>query len=135
LVAGLDAGFAYNTWPLMDGHAIPEGLFDFEPWWRNFFDNVTMVQFQHRMAAYGLIAAAAIAWWRARRPEATKTVRSAGDVLLAAVAAQTVLGILTLIFVVPVALGVLHQAGALLLLTAALYLAYCRAPALAYVIK
>jgi heme a synthase len=135
LVAGLDAGFAYNTWPTMDGDVLPEGLFNLAPWWLNFLDNLTMVQFQHRLVAYGLVVAAVIAWRRARQPGAGKPVRDAGNLLLAAVAAQTALGILTLIFAVPVSLGVLHQAGALLLLTAALYLAYCRAPKLVSVLK
>jgi cytochrome c oxidase assembly protein subunit 15 len=51
-VAGLDAGMAYNTWPLMDGKIIPDGLMVMDPAWRNLFENALTVQFQHRMAAY-----------------------------------------------------------------------------------
>lgn len=112
-VAGLDAGFGYNTWPLIDGAVVPQGLFATEPWWRNAFENALTVQFNHRMIAYMifvLVAAQALA------------VRSrASLILLAAVLCQVALGIWTLLWVVPLWLGLAHQGGALLVFAAAIW--------------
>ena len=66
LVAGLRAGLIYNTWPLMDGRLIPDGLFSQSPWWRNLFEDVTTVQFQHRLLAYVVVAARSVAGARRR---------------------------------------------------------------------
>ena len=85
LVAGLRAGLVYNTWPLMDGRFIPpaDHLFSLTPWTANFLDNVTMVQFQHRMIAYLLLALALFhALHISRETIARRAVRRA--VLLAA---------------------------------------------------
>lgn len=125
-VAGTRAGFAYNTWPLMDGAWLPAQLFALQPWWRNFTDNIAAVQFAHRwLAVLALVASAAFAWRLIRDGvrdgvhgnRARATV--AGGVLLTVAGAQVALGIATLLLRVPVALGVAHQAGAMLLLTAA----------------
>src|SRR5690606_1324854 len=56
LVAGLKAGLTYNTWPLMDGKLVPDGLLAHSPWYVNFFENVTTVQFDHRIVAYAVVA-------------------------------------------------------------------------------
>ena len=66
LVAGLDAGMSYNTWPLMDGAVIPGDLLVIEPVWRNFFENPKTVQFVHRVGAYAVLAAGALAHDRRR---------------------------------------------------------------------
>jgi heme a synthase len=120
LVAGLRAGRAYNTWPLMDGHFVPSSvLMVLEPWWRNFVDNIAMVQFQHRMVAYTLLALAviqAIAAWRAI--PASRAARRATH-FAGLVGLQAVLGIVTLLLVVPLWAGLVHQAFAMLVLLGA----------------
>jgi cytochrome c oxidase assembly protein subunit 15 len=121
LVAGLRAGRAYNTWPTIDGAFIPssERLFFETPWWRNLFDNVLTVQFEHRMTAYLLLA---VALWHAidtLRARATGAVISGAWWLVAAVLLQAVLGILTLLNQVPIDLALSHQAVAIVVLTIA----------------
>ena len=120
LVAGIRAGLVYNTFPLMNGYWVPPQILLLEPWYSNFFDNAATVQFDHRMIAWLLAVLVPWFWWRSRRISLTPRARLWCDVLLAVVALQTGLGILTLLFAVPVALGAAHQGGALLLLTAAL---------------
>ena len=115
LVAGLRAGLIYNTWPLMDGRLIPGGLFNLSPWWRNLFEDVTTVQFQHRLLAYLVVA---LALWQAiaaaRAAPRTALARRATAVGLLALS-QAALGMLTLVLVVPIWAGLLHQAFAMLL--------------------
>lgn len=119
LVAGLDAGYVYNTWPLMDGAVIPSGLFFHSPWWINFFENHMTVQFVHRLGAYALLGLAVAHYVAARRRALDPdTVRRAG-LILALVVAQALLGILTLVHVVPLALALAHQAMAVVVLGAA----------------
>jgi heme a synthase len=112
LVAGMKAGFAYNTWPLMDGQLVPRGLLIMEPWYENLFENAMTVQFNHRLAAYVLMIATGWHVWRIMRGHTSDRVRHSAFVLSAAIAAQVVLGIWTLIAHVPLSLGLLHQAGA-----------------------
>ncbi|HKQ29769.1 MAG TPA: COX15/CtaA family protein [Burkholderiales bacterium] len=121
-VAGTKAGFAFNTWPLMYGQLVPPSLFALEPWWTNLFENIPTVQFNHRMLAYSAVIAVAVyAWIGLRRKISTRA--QLGFVLLPVAAlGQLVLGIATVLHAVPVALGALHQAGALILFTTALYL-------------
>ena len=119
-VAGLRAGFSYNSFPLMDGQLVPVGYFDLAPWWRNLVGNVATVQFNHRLlASLALLAAlgaGATAWWRVPRSSARdRVLLLTGSVLL-----QYALGIVTLVYVVPVSLGTLHQAVAVGVLTAGL---------------
>jgi cytochrome c oxidase assembly protein subunit 15 len=120
LVAGLRAGRAYNTWPQIDGAFIPsaERLWFETPWWRNLFDNVLTVQFEHRMTAYALFALAALHAFDAVRSRAGS---AAGGALwlFAAVSLQAVLGILTLLNQVPIGLALAHQAVAIAVLTLA----------------
>jgi len=121
-VAGLDAGLAYNTFPLMDGRLIPAGAWSLDAGWRNLFENTITVQFQHRLLAILAVLGAAALWWRARRLGPPGWLGTRTHLLLAAVALQAGLGILTLLFWVPLPLAAAHQAGALLLFTAALWL-------------
>jgi cytochrome c oxidase assembly protein subunit 15 len=120
LVAGLRAGYVYNTWPLIDGALVPEGsrLFADAPLWRNFFENTLTVQFDHRMLAYAIWLCAlahAIDVGRSRRGPAF-----AGAVaLLVALTLQAALGIWTLLAAAPLPVALLHQAMAMLVLTAA----------------
>jgi cytochrome c oxidase assembly protein subunit 15 len=118
-VAGLDAGMGYNTWPLMDGALIPSGLDAMSPGWRNLFENALTVQFIHRGIGY-LLLAAALANLVVLRWANSDQWRSAA-LLMVAILAQLALGIWTLLAQVPVPLGLAHQAGALLVLAAALW--------------
>tara|TARA_R110002110_G_scaffold71027_3_gene190004 strand:- start:4235 stop:5269 length:1035 start_codon:yes stop_codon:yes gene_type:complete len=119
-VAGIRAGLVYNTWPLMKGAFVPGGLLAMSPAWHNFFENHLTVQFQHRMTAYLLLVCAVWHLWAARRTEAA---RSAGW-LVAAITAQTMLGIWTLLWVVPIPLGAAHQAGAMIVFATAIWHAH-----------
>jgi cytochrome c oxidase assembly protein subunit 15 len=119
LVAGLRAGFTDNTWPLMSGKFLPEGLFGLTPWPASIVDDVTTAQFDHRLVAYLVVLFAlvqAYAAWR-RAPGSPLARRAAALAALALV--QAGLGIATLLFVVPIGLALAHQALALLLLGAA----------------
>jgi cytochrome c oxidase assembly protein subunit 15 len=116
LVAGLDAGLSYNTWPLMDGALVPGGLFVQQPWWINLFENPKAVQYVHRIGAYVLFAMVLmhmIASLRAA-PETTHARRSV--VLFGLVCIQALIGILTLIWQVPLGWALAHQGGALVVL-------------------
>jgi cytochrome c oxidase assembly protein subunit 15 len=119
-VAGIRAGLTYNTFPLMDGRLVPQGYWDLTPAWQNFTANVAAVQFNHRALATAALAAALVAagWaWRALPPGlARSAVLGFGGAILL----QYGLGIATLLAVVPVWLGTLHQAVAVLVLATAL---------------
>ena len=121
LVAGLRAGHAYNTFPLMNGHLFPPEILQIDPWWRNFFWNIATVQFDHRLFAWLLAFTVPLLWWKCRDVPAA---RLASGVLLAVLALQVALGISTLLLAVPVALGVAHQGVAALVLCAALWTAH-----------
>ena len=118
-VAGLRAGHAYNTFPLMNGHLVPPEAFMLEPWWRNFFWNVATVQLVHRAIFWLLLILIPLLWWQARRTQA----KVAAHHLLGMFLLQATLGISTLLLAVPVPLAALHQAGAVLLLATALWTA------------
>lgn len=120
-VAGTRAGFAFNTFPLMDGRLIPAGLFEQSPLWRNFFENIVTVQFDHRVLATVLFLVIPAFWIKAGKLNLQPLARMGSHLLLAALALQITLGISTLLLVVPVALAAAHQAGAIVLLTAALF--------------
>jgi cytochrome c oxidase assembly protein subunit 15 len=120
LVAGLHAGLIYNTWPLIDGSFIPataDLLFN-QPLWRNLFENNLTVQFEHRMTAYTLFALALFHALDARRLCPGMLATGAGLVAVAVVA-QAGLGIMTLLLSVPIELALMHQAMAMVVLTAA----------------
>lgn len=118
-VAGIRAGFAYNTFPLMDGRLVPEGYWDLAPAWRNLTANIAAVQFNHRLLATAALLAAGWAALLAWRGLPRGRVRGAVMGFAIAVALQYALGVATLLAVVPVWLGTLHQAVAVLVLTGA----------------
>jgi cytochrome c oxidase assembly protein subunit 15 len=128
-VAGTRAGFTWNTFPLMDGAWVPQGLFALDPWWRNLTANLLAVQFNHRvlatLAGVAALAATLLALRRLPAGHARRAVLGLG----AAVALQYALGVATLLWVVPVSLGTLHQATAVLVLTAALLALHALRPA------
>jgi len=111
VLAGLDAGRSFNTWPLMDGRWVPlsSTLLPLEPWWRNLFENPPMAQFIHRAGAYVLFAVALVHALTAG-PAATGRAR----ILFGLVLLQACVGILTLIHVVPLGLALAHQFGAVI---------------------
>jgi heme a synthase len=120
LLAGLRGGLIYNTWPFIDGALFPPitELFSINPAWRNLFENVLTVQFEHRMTAYALWTGAL---WHAVtvvRPAGTRVAISA-IALAAGVTVQACLGVLTLIEQVPLPLALLHQAMAIVVLSLA----------------
>jgi cytochrome c oxidase assembly protein subunit 15 len=121
LVAGLRAGYVYNTWPSIDGGFIPSAarLFFDTPLWRNFFENTLTVQFDHRMLAYAIWVAALIHAVNVARTVKTGPVVAGAIVLAAAVTLQAAVGIFTLLMVVPLSLALLHQAMAMVVLTVA----------------
>jgi cytochrome c oxidase assembly protein subunit 15 len=121
LVAGLRAGLVYNTWPDIDGSFIPSAarLWFETPWWRNLFDNVLTVQFEHRMTAYALLALAAFHAFDVLRSRGGTAAVNGALWLLAAIVLQATLGILTLLNQVPIALALAHQAVAIAVLTLA----------------
>lgn len=116
-VAGLNAGLIYNTFPLMDGQIIPDGLYDMTPWYANWFENIMTVQFNHRLLAILLVIFVGSMWWRIRASETTSTIRKIANMFALMVLVQAGLGISTLLLVVPLWLALLHQTGALILFT------------------
>ncbi|NOY66394.1 MAG: heme A synthase [Gammaproteobacteria bacterium] len=119
-VAGTKAGLAFNTFPLMNGQFIPDGLFSMTPFYLNFFENLLTVQFDHRMIAYGLFIIIPVFWLRIQKSPAQPRTKKIAHLFILMLGIQISLGISTLLFHVPVALGVTHQGGALVLLTLAL---------------
>ncbi|MDK9703989.1 MAG: COX15/CtaA family protein [Sulfuritalea sp.] len=113
LVAGIHAGLAYNTFPLMNGDFVPPEIFMVEPLWLNFFTNMATVQFDHRMIAWLLMGL--IPWFSWRIWKETPEARPAAVLLTLWLAVQVSLGIATLLLQVPVALAATHQAGAMVL--------------------
>lgn len=118
LMAGTRAGHIYNTWPMMGHTWLPDMLFAMQPWWKNLFENTITIQFIHRWMA--ILVAAGVVWFcfqvlRSSTSRLARTMALVGSVL---VFVQIILGILTLIHGVPMALGVAHQGCALLVLAA-----------------
>lgn len=118
LVAGLDAGLTYNTWPLIDGAIVPDSarLWFIQPAWRNIFENTLTVQFNHRMLAYAIFIGVL---WHAYEAWRADVDRRGAIVLAVGVTLQAVLGIVTLLEQAPLGLALSHQVLAVLLLTVA----------------
>ncbi|EDO48814.1 predicted protein [Nematostella vectensis] len=121
-VAGLDAGLVYNSYPKMAGRWIPTDLFAQSPTWRNFFENATTVQFDHRILGSTTVAAVAMLWGLARPLALPGRARLAVNCLVGMASVQVTLGILTLLYFVPTHLAATHQSGSLVLLSIALWL-------------
>ena len=124
LVAGIHAGYAYNTFPTMNGQWVPDEILSIDPWWVNFVYNMATVQFDHRVLALAVvIGAVALAWSIWSDASAPRASRVWAGALIAATGLQVSLGIATLLLRVPIALAALHQAGAVLVFTCAVGLA------------
>ena len=124
LVAGLHAGFIYNSWPLMDGRFAPGDAFVQSPWWINFFENPGMAQFDHRMGAYVIAFVVFALWWKERRLMLPRLAKRSGIALVHLTIFQIALGITTLLLQAPEFLAALHQLTAALLLCAAVWHAF-----------
>jgi cytochrome c oxidase assembly protein subunit 15 len=125
LVAGIRAGFAYNSFPLMNGQLVPSEIMMIDPWYLNFFNNMATVQFDHRLLAWLLALLIPVFWWRVRaNSAASRRARVGAGLLFAMLAVQVTLGICTLLLAVPLTLAAMHQAGALLLFGASLNVAH-----------
>ncbi len=118
--AGLNAGYGFNTWPLMGDEFLASGAMILEPGWLNFVENTTMLQFVHRWLGVAVIGGAAFVWWLVwrERARATRGQLFAVHLLLATTLAQFLLGVVTLLLIVPLPLASLHQAGACVLVLA-----------------
>lgn len=125
-VAGTKAGVGYNTWPLMDGQIVPDGLLQLSPWYLNTLENIIAIQFNHRVMAYALIALSlwhTLSVWRASDDD--RCMKSA-IILAAALIAQAALGVATLLAVsgaggIPLGLGLVHQSGAAVIVVIAVW--------------
>ncbi|MGJ8528825.1 COX15/CtaA family protein [Maritalea sp.] len=115
-VAGLDAGFSHNTWPLMDGKFVPDGMLMLVPSWLNLFENIITVQFSHRMLAYFIFAVVVGLTWHGWVKTQFDGVHGWMISIAVLTVLQVVLGILTLIYVVPIHLALAHQATAFILM-------------------
>jgi cytochrome c oxidase assembly protein subunit 15 len=119
-VAGTRAGLTYNTFPLMDGRLVPAGYAQLHPLWLNWFENIAAVQFDHRALAVATASAVFLLWAAGLRASLPIPARNALHTLVAIAVLQVALGISTLLLAVPIPLAAAHQAGAVLLLTAAI---------------
>ena len=119
LVAGIRAGLAYNTFPLMNGHFAPPEMWLLDPWWLNFFSNMATVQFDHRLIAWTLFVL--LPWFGWLTWRVAPAARAAVVALVLWLAAQLSLGIATLLLKVPLGLAATHQAGAMVLFALLLF--------------
>jgi len=123
-VAGLKAGKIYNTFPMMGDYWLPPDILALEPWWKNLFDNMATVQFDHRILAITTFALIVVFWARFPKEKLAARVRIGVNALMHTAILQVALGIATLLWVVPIALAATHQAVAMLLFTVALFLCH-----------
>ncbi|MBS1240693.1 MAG: heme synthase [Gemmatimonadetes bacterium] len=121
-VAGLKAGFAYNTFPLMGEHLVPDGLLSLHPAWRNLTENPATVQFVHRTLAWSLALFGIWLWYSLR----VHAIRRGAHLLLAALSLQFTLGVVTILRLpeAPVLWGTVHQSGAVVLLAASVFVLF-----------
>jgi len=117
-VAGLKGGLASNTWPLMNGEIVPLGMDQYSPLWMNLFENPLTAQFVHRAIAYAIalyaVVFAAAVW---RRP----ALQAPAIAIIGATLLQIALGVLTILYDVPLSYALLHQGNSMLVLAASLW--------------
>lgn len=119
LMAGTGAGLVYNTFPLMAGHWIPPEIYELRPVWRNYFENITMIQFQHRVLAVLLITVASGLVYRRGVVDVPVPIRRLFIVLFSAIGLQFIVGIATLLNRVPDQLALFHQSWAMVVFSIA----------------
>ncbi|MCE2522061.1 MAG: COX15/CtaA family protein [Rhodobacteraceae bacterium] len=120
LVSGIDAGAAFPTWPLMNGQLVPSDAFALTPLAVNFLENPSLVQFNHRIAAYLILAGVAVLWWKGRQSP-YQTTRKASNLLAVATVAQAVLGVVTAVHGANPPTAILHQLGSIILFLLAVW--------------
>jgi len=129
-MSGTRSGLSYNTWPLIDGEFIPDGLFSISVWYLNFFENPLTIHFDHRILAYILCVIIFIQFIYTHKKFSSTPYKSSSLYLLAIMLYQVIVGIIAVIYQVPIIIGVLHQFGAVLLFLAALrhfyLITYCQ---------
>lgn len=119
LVAGIDAGRSFPSWPDMAGEFLPSESFGYTPLWSNFFENPALVQFNHRMFGYFAFLLAGYAWWKSRKSPIIAT-RSAFSVMMLMMLAQVVLGVFAVLYLAQLHIAITHQFGAVLLFVLAI---------------
>lgn len=124
-VAGLDAGRIYNTFPMMGDSWLADAATTYTPWLNNWINNPAGIQFVHRCMAY--LVAGLIIWTYWKMKSNVEQVRKAQTFLIFMVIVQFLLGMFTLLYSVPIVLGVLHQIGAFFLLMGCVYYLYVQA--------
>ena len=122
-MAGTKAGYAFNTFPKMYDQWIPDGLWAMQPPWRNLFENVVTVQFVHRCMAF-FLCVLVLSFWYSIRSIKVSSLRFSSNILLTLLVVQIVLGVTTVLYVVPIPLAVAHQGGALLVFSVTLFVTY-----------
>ena len=127
-VAGLKAGYGYPTWPKMGDQWFPDDIISLEPLWRNFLEGHAGVQFIHRYLAYVVLILVGILFYRSRKLNLTTVQIKIINALVTIVLAQFILGVITLLFGVPIIIAVLHQMGAFFLFAATLLLIHRNPP-------
>lgn len=127
-VAGTNAGLIYNTFPLMGGRLVPAEYAHMSPFWLNWFENQSAIQFNHRWIAITTFTLIAVLWGRCRQASLNRTALMAVNLLMGVACLQVSLGILTLLTNVPIPLAATHQAVAVLLFLSALATAFSLRP-------
>lgn len=121
-VAGLKAGFAYPTFPKMGDNWIPDELITLAPVWKNFTEGIAGVQFVHRYVAYIVVILVLILFFKAKKMQLSGLQNKLVNALLIIVSIQFLLGVLTLVLIMPISLAALHQTGAFFLFSTLLFL-------------
>ena len=119
-MSGTRSGLSYNTWPLIDGEFIPDGLFSISVWYLNFFENPLTIHFDHRMLAYILCVVIFIQFIHINKKFSGTSYKNSSLCLVAIMLYQDIVGIIAVVYQVPIIIGVLHQFGAVLLFLAVL---------------
>jgi cytochrome c oxidase assembly protein subunit 15 len=120
-VAGLNAGYGFNTWPLMNGEWIPEAVYSLTPFWKNFTEAPYGVQFIHRTLALFIVSIMFFIWNYSSKIQLNTMQKKALNIQLSIVILQIILGVLTLILIVPISLALAHQIAAFFLLMSVVY--------------
>jgi len=120
-VAGLNAGIGFNSWPKMNGEWVPQAVYSLEPLWKNFIEAPYGIQFTHRTLALIIVSFVMFMWYKGRKLEVKNKQKTSLSILLSLVVLQSILGVFTLILVVPISLAVLHQVGSFFLLMSVVY--------------